>query len=532
MPQFRKKEKVVVAVLIVLGIFLRLHHYLENRSFWLDEAYVALDITVRSFQQMFTGVSFSSDLPIPPVGFSLVEKFLVQGFGNNEYSLRVFPLLTGIISLPLFYLFLKRYASPQSRLLALGLFVFSDPLIYYSAELKPYSSDVFWALIIYLSAYDIDAKPLKRHRYLFFGLLGTIAVFFSYPSIFVLAGIGLAQIIRFKKDKERLLRLLFSYCLWLLGFLLQYLISVRSLIHNNGLISDAKSMGFLSSAPIWSLHGIQWFFGKTVNIFNNPVEIVPPILGGGLFLLGLKGISARNRSGVFYLCLPPIFVLMAVLWEKYIFAGRLLLFCVPSLLWGLSEGAVLLLGQIKDKTSVKISTILLIVALFAPSIKTTARYLVYPRGQEEVRPAMEYLKKYHRSGDAIYYNNSAQYAIGYYNGYLHLDCPSLKMGKFSDEMENGGRAITLQYDYYQCAPDGHFYGTTKSEQAFRVEAGNLKEYVNRSRTWIVLSHIRDEYKQKMLQVLRTGGKEIQFFEAAGAAVSLFDFSSSAISKDN
>lgn len=529
MLSFLKKEKIIAGILIAIGIFLRLHQYLENRSFWLDEAYAALDITVRSFQQILYAIPFCSDLPVPPIGFSLIEKFFINLFSNNEYAFRLFPFFSGIISLPLFYAFLNRYASKANRLLALGLFVFSDSLIYYSAELKPYSSDVLIALTAYLFAYSFDSKPLNLYRLFVFSLMGVIAIFFSHPSIFVLAGVGFAQLLFsfLNNDKKRIRWLLFAYYLWALNFFIQYFVSLKGLINNSSLINGAKAIGFLPDVSMWSWAGMSWFLNRLSNIFANPMGILPPILGAGLFLWGMKAVWKNSRRQFFYIVLPTAFVLTAILFEKYIFAGRLLLFCVPAFLLCISEGAVAVTAHLKNKRLAKALTIFLFAALLLPSLKTAVHYLVYPRGKSEMRPVMEYFKKYQQEGDVIYYNNSAQYAFGYYLGYFHSDCSLSTMGKFSDELSSGvggTPGIFLQYDYYQCTEGGYRYGVKKGERLFQINAENFKEMLNHPRTWILFSHFREEYKQKMLQIFRTQGEQLQGYEREGASIYLFDFS--------
>ena len=70
-------------ILIILGVILRLKVYFKNNSFWLDEAWVALDISTRTFSDIFSAKILSSDLPTPPPVFSLIEKLFITLFFNN-----------------------------------------------------------------------------------------------------------------------------------------------------------------------------------------------------------------------------------------------------------------------------------------------------------------------------------------------------------------------------------------------------------------------------------------------------------------
>lgn len=72
--------------------------------------------------------------------------------------------------------------------LALALFAIFPSLIYYSSEVKQYSSDVMFALLLlYLGT---------RGRAMLLGVFGAVAVWFSHPAIFVLAGLGVVIMLR------------------------------------------------------------------------------------------------------------------------------------------------------------------------------------------------------------------------------------------------------------------------------------------------------------------------------------------------
>ncbi len=84
----------LLMIIILFGIILRLGQYLFNRSLWLDESYLTLNIINKSFSQLLLPLDYDQAAPI---GFLIVEKVIVGIFGNNEYALRLFPLLSGII---------------------------------------------------------------------------------------------------------------------------------------------------------------------------------------------------------------------------------------------------------------------------------------------------------------------------------------------------------------------------------------------------------------------------------------------------
>src|SRR5262245_65978294 len=87
--------------LIMLGVILRLRQYLVNRSFWADEASLAFNLVTRTFSGLTQPLDYHQGAPI---GFLFIEKLAILLLGNNEFAMRLFPLLSGIIAIYLLYL--------------------------------------------------------------------------------------------------------------------------------------------------------------------------------------------------------------------------------------------------------------------------------------------------------------------------------------------------------------------------------------------------------------------------------------------
>src|SRR3989339_1408501 len=134
-------------IIICLGIVLRSFQYMRDVSLWLDECFLALNITNRSFPELLKPLDYTQ---VAPVGFLMITKLMVQTFGNNEYIFRMFPFVCGIISIFLFFRVAKYFLTKEAVIIALGLFALSGHLIQYSGEFKQYSSDVAIALFLYV----------------------------------------------------------------------------------------------------------------------------------------------------------------------------------------------------------------------------------------------------------------------------------------------------------------------------------------------------------------------------------------------
>ncbi|HDH53315.1 MAG TPA: hypothetical protein ENH24_02395, partial [Nitrospirae bacterium] len=210
-------------IIICIGIALRLVRYLHNTPLWFDESVIAVDIFKRPLTDF---INPSPDYTqTGPLGFYILSKLAVQLFGNSEYALRLAPLLFGIASLFLFYKVAKEIVRPGAVPVALALFAVLDPLIFYSSELKPYSGDVAFSLLV-LSLATHKIKTFNIRHIVIFSVVGAAAVLSSHPAVFVLAGAGAGLILSCLKRKEwaRLRGILIVCMIWALSFIAVYLV--------------------------------------------------------------------------------------------------------------------------------------------------------------------------------------------------------------------------------------------------------------------------------------------------------------------
>ena len=240
-------ERFAVGLLLLSGFVLRMWQYLTGRSLWLDEAMLALNIVNRDFAGLFHPLDYDKGAPI---GFLLVEKMLNLMFGEHEFVLRLFPLLIGIAALVLFYLLLRRTTSGFGLLTGLALFAVGPELVYYSSEVKQYIVDVAVTLSLLLLTFPfLEGRETKRDH-LFLGLTGVLALWFSHPALFVLAGIGISLLIQSLKnrDRSRLGAVLLLGMVWLANLGLLYFVSLRRLSQNSFLL-DYWQENFMPLPP-------------------------------------------------------------------------------------------------------------------------------------------------------------------------------------------------------------------------------------------------------------------------------------------
>ncbi len=484
-------------VIIGLGVVLRLVQYLFNRSLWFDESLLALNIIDRSFWGLLQLLDHNQGAPI---GFLLLEKLVIQVFGQSEYALRLFPFLSGIASLFIFYEVAKHYVKTKAVLIALSLFAISGPLIYYSVDVKQYSSDVAIALLIYWATIHLRAKGSSIPRIVLLGILGALAIWFSHPAVFVLGGLLVSLTLFSLKRKEwtTIGRMTIAYLFWALSLVAVYFISLHSLSQHQALL-NYWSGSFMPFPPL-SLSEVKWFVTAFFRIFQYPGGYRElPGIAALAFLIGCISMFSRRKERFLILMLPAFLVLLASGFHKYPFSGRLLLFLTPSLLLLIAEGA----EKIRDRTKHNwpIIGIALVGLLFFHPVLSAGYHLIRPRTMEEIKPVMSYVRTHYQDGDVLYLYCYAQYAFKYYSeGYGF---------ERSDYMV--GESKSVQGDW----------GNYKSE---------LDELRGNSRVWILFSHVEScnwegkgvDDEKLFLHYLDSQGKRLDFFKRTGATVYLYD----------
>ena len=479
---------------------MRLIQYIINRSLWLDESFFALNIVNKTFPELFKPLDY---MQVAPVGFLVIEKLNVQLFGNNEYALRLFPLIAGISALFLFYKIAKHVLTKEGVIIAVGLFSLSGYLIYYSSEVKQYSSDVAVALLLYTTTLYIRPERFSLPYIFLYGIAGAVAIWFSNPSVFILAGIGLSLLLTFlvKKDWLGVGKLSIICSIWLLSFAAFYLLVGSSLVMSDNVhvMQGGWSDSFMPLPPI-SFSDFKWYIQTFFQVFRSPVGINLTGIAALTFLIGCISMFAKNKQWFFILLSPVAITLLASGFHMYPFKGRLILFIVPAMLLFIAEGVEYTWNKTKSASPLIVS--ILVGLLFSHPIlyasyhaMTQSSHAIRP--VEDIKTVMCYLKEHKKEEDIVYLYYASKNAFNYY---------AKRYGFNEDECIIGIRAIEDWKGYIL----------------------DLDKLSGKKRVWVLFSHIWtlngvDEEKL-FAHHLDSIGTRLDCFKAHGASIYLYDLS--------
>lgn len=474
--------------LLLAGFLLRLRQVLMGRSLWLDEAMLSINIVTRSFLGLTEWLEYDQQAPI---GFLWLQKISVLVFGNNEYALRLVPFIAGCAALWLMYLIGRRLPA-FAGLTALALFAFSYPLVYYTSEAKQYIVDAAIALGLLALFLHFDQRGLRLRDSLIFGLLGAIAIWFSHPAIFTLAGIGLTLLVKAiqKKSLSALGGPLLTGALWLASFALFYALFLNRSVTADVLL-DFWGDAFL---PL-SWRAGSWLAASFGNFFRDVAGLQIHV-SVGLFLLaaGLIFLFRTNLPLAAALTAPILLVLLASAARAYPFAGRMILFLTPAVFLAFG-GFVELPGRaIRNPPASAWTRGLAAVFLVFLAAQTSLPNFISPVYREHIRPTMEYLRDSYKEGDKIFVYFWTEPAFRYY---------APKFG-FS--------------------PDDYLASSRHSE----APEGNIAEIaplLGHKRVWFIFSHVYEKggfnERDYILEYLDSVGDLTRQFRAPGTSVYLY-----------
>ncbi|MEW5894934.1 MAG: glycosyltransferase family 39 protein [Candidatus Omnitrophota bacterium] len=508
-----KIQKYFVWLIIAAAIFFRLNHYLDNLSFWADEAWLAIDLQRRTFSDIVLNRNISSYYAVPPAGFLLILKLFVLFFGNHEFSYRLLALICSIASLSLFWRMLKKNSSGTTAIIAIAIFAFCDQVIFQSAQLKQYSSDILITIIIWTLAFSSLSKPLRIHQIIFICLLGWICILVSHPAILAMTGIAVAQIF-FKKERKALLKQqLVIFISWALFFLFAYFYYYQMNFSNPRMIS-CQNHYFLSLSELSkSIIMIREMF---INPGGLQWQIAFPV-----FSFGVWHLAKTNKNLFFPLILPVIIAFFAAFLNKYPFGGRFLLFLVPALFIFIGEGFSFLL---KKKALLLPGSVFLFLLLL-PHVSQSFHHIFKPRYIAETRPLLEFLKEEQKSDDVIYLNNEAQYAYHYYIRALKFKQKIPLTGIFNDvtSRENAGENFLYLYHCDRGFDSKMFVSGKLLPGRIKPANHNLASLENKGRAWVLLAQADPEAEKHIVHTFKNEGALITNERWPGAVLYLFEF---------
>ncbi len=539
-PFFLKPE----VWIITAGILLRTKHLLENRSLWLDETCAALSIVNRSYLEIFSNQEMLPEFARSPMGFILIVKSLIILLGNTEVVLRLFPFICSIGTLILFSKITKDFLTQRASLLALAFLALAEPLVYYSAELKQYSTDLLCTIIVVNTTYQFLLKEFRIKDCIVLGLVGGGLLWISNSLVFVLAGVGLVLFLNkpWQKGRNAMIALVATGMIWLINFLLLYYVSLRFMVGNTVITDTWK--GAMCTSPLFSLTTLQWLWSVIIESFISPVGLKWWWFFFPCFISGIWLLSRKDKNIVLLWVLPIALTLLAALLGKYPFYGRVILFLTAGYYVIIACSIDKILSFIESYNN-KFTFAFILLFYFHP-IAEAAHSISHSHSRTDNRQVMEFLAVQYKPGDYVYLNTLAHPPFLYYAGKTGLSksfnqpvigigqgelIRGFKISKFALDPNdvNGHQCMFFRTEYNVFDLKGMFranMGSTQDVNKIGVVPLDLPyRYPPTGRTWLVLSGpgaLENDVNTLILQSFNKTARPLLFLEGLNAGVYLYD----------
>jgi hypothetical protein len=404
-----RAARAVVVFLLIVGVALRLRQYLANRSLWLDESYLSLNIIHRDFASLLRPLDHAQ---VAPPGFLLLQRAVVELGGFSEYALRALPVAAAIVAVFVAWRLAESTLPALGAVLALAMFAISAPLVYFAVEAKQYSTDVavaitlWWAMTALTPRLDVD-RPVA---WALLVILGAVAVWVSHPAIFVVGGFALESSFRALSTRSwrSLAVRIAAGTMWVVSFGALYLASLR-------FVNPSMYRGWRgAAAPVVpsSFGAMSKYVDAVWTLSSLPLgrQVAPLVTLAAV--LGVAALARWAPRQLAWFAGALVLGWTASSFGHYPVAERLWVFFTPVMVI-LSAAGVTEVWQRTRGVFPMLGPVLACLLLAYPSL-AAARGVVEPRQHEEIRPLLVHVRQHYREGDVLYLYQPAQYAAQYY----------------------------------------------------------------------------------------------------------------------
>jgi hypothetical protein len=410
-----------LAAALAAGVALRSFLFLHRSSLSMDEARLALNIGARGFGDLIAPLDLDQSAPLL---FLWAERLVTLAFGVHELSLRLLPLVAGVVVLLLSVAVLRRLVTDRSVVLGLAILAAAPTMVTYSSEAKQYMVEALVALALTWLALEWLDRPEGRVARVL-AVAGAGAVWLSGSAILVLAGIAPALLWTRRPVDTSHRRAAAAACVaWAVSFGFAYLVVYRP-ASANPYMARYWSPAFLipgasASHNAWlAVKDVVWGFlvGHDGLARRAEAEVfvsVCALVGLACVSLGAWRLRRHRGMSVAVILLGPLAAtLLASALGLYPVGQRLLLFAVPSIVIlgvaGLEAATERLAGAWSRRAWWVVAGLVV-----TPPLAVTVLQITVLDSSSRMRELVARLSIHRAAGEPVYVFSRALPAWGFY----------------------------------------------------------------------------------------------------------------------
>jgi uncharacterized membrane protein len=397
----KRKEILILALCFIVGFTLRFYTF-DQKSLWIDEVHTFNDSREGIKGQIEYFKDHPADFLHPPLFYLLTHLF--YPFEKPERDLRIFPLIFGIMSIPMIYFLAKLFSPPIAFPCTLS-FAFMTYHITFSQDGRSYSLLVFvgMAALYFFLRY---LKTCKKLDLFLVGFFFSILFYTSYSSI---PFIVLSQILWFYQLGEEHKKPRISS--FLILNITTLLLCAPWIIF---LVLNYKGQPVVDRVFIENLGSLKQI---VLNLLNDWVPGAP-LTVISILLLSLFPIFSQNRKNAFLLLalvFSPIlglYMFCKIFHINYHFTSRYVINFLPPFLISIFLSLHAIEAKLQRWNSRLRFRFLFLILFIASNLIILPLY--YRSEKQDFRGLVSYLAGHLQDGDKIFVKS-----IAYIPGMLH-----------------------------------------------------------------------------------------------------------------
>lgn len=489
--------------LLVIGVVWRLVRYLLRFPIWDDEAFICLNFLELDYLGLTRELR---NCQVAPLLFLWGELTSLRLFGASELSMRLLPFIAGMGSLFLLWRLTRMTLPPLAQTIAVGFLAVAIWPVSMGAFTKPYTLDLFMSLLLLLPAVGWLQHPQQTRWPILLALATPLALFSSYPVVFVAGAISLALMATAWRQgwKTRVLWCVYNIVL-LAAFLGHYFIAGQSQLHSpdKGATTEQGMQSFWAEGfpPSQPLALAKWLiFAHTGQMMAFPIGSQD---GGSaataiLCLIGAWHFWTSRRRALLVLCLAPFGLgMLAALLHRYPYGAscRLCQHLAPAICLSAGMGAAVLLERIRSAI-IRRRWIIGVCALFLLiGICGMVRDVVHPYRTLEAlwtRQVMQTLAAETRSGVPLVVLNKLEEMDSLFRWYLEQYGDRVSWSGRIDwnKARASGELICLAYDYHKLSAKEQM-PRVPAREPMNLPIGTTVRLDPSQQGWILASGVTD-----------------------------------------
>ena len=334
--QYASRYHWLASAIAFAGAAILLHWWRLDRPLWVDEEMIALNARWRAFGDLAGALWLDQTAPLGWLG---LERLALLTFGFSERTARALPVLFGLGTLAVAVWVGRRWMTPLGAAILAALCAIGPWVVFFTLELKQYSADMCWALLLpALAAWAVEADGCDRvlRRTTVWWIVAAAGSWFANGATFV-APVCAAVIVGRTWQQygvREAARATVPGIVWLISFGAHYTLTLRHALGNDYLQNywsfafPPVSEGVLETLR-WARH---WFESFAVK----PVGTSWWVTFWAAVIVGFAYATVRyGPLGVVFAAVPVCALALGIFQIVPPFE-RLGLWCVPALYVGLA----------------------------------------------------------------------------------------------------------------------------------------------------------------------------------------------------